>query len=261
VQESENSAVPPEKHGENRNAGKRARKARATPESEPEKKLGRDGKGRWLVGASGNSRGRPPITPEMKMVRELCEVEREANVAELVRLRDTAADPWVRIEAIKMLLLYSDGKPVTAIASNGPLVNVNIANGAPITSAAEAAAFYASILGNPSADLSQIRFASPATDAAVIEHAPAVDPIVAEVPSNAAPLPAALPKALDARIAPIEADTSTWVKLADEPAAAPQLKESLLERRRREHAEANEQERLRQREAGRIRAAKMSGQL
>jgi hypothetical protein len=61
----------------------------------------------------------------MKMVRALCEVEREANVAELVNLRNSATDPWVRIEAIKILLQYSDGKPALIAPGGAPLVNLS----------------------------------------------------------------------------------------------------------------------------------------
>jgi hypothetical protein len=187
---------PPEKHAANRKAGKRGGKARKTPASDQKKNLDRDEKGRWAVGVSGNSRGRPPITPEMKQVKALCEVERAANVAGLVNIRDSAEDVWARIEAIKILLMYSDGKPVTAIASNGPLVNVNIANGAPITDAAEAARIYAEFCSNPALDMSNLAFASPALPAAAA---------------------AAQPAAVDARVAPIaNTKAAEWERLANE---------------------------------------------
>ncbi len=138
----------PEKHARNRKSGS---KAARTPDSEPKKKFGRDDKGRWLTGESGNARGRPPITPEMKMVRSLCEVEREANVAELVRLRNSADDPWVRIEAIKILLQYSDGKPVTA-HTGAPLVNMNFGMPAGTADLSPADAYRMMILGAITAD-------------------------------------------------------------------------------------------------------------
>lgn len=94
--------------------------------SDPEKKSGRDERGRWISGVSANPKGRPPITAEMKAVKALAEVERAANVAKLVSLRDSSDDPWVVFECIKLLLQYSDGKP--ALAGNGaPLVAMNFA--------------------------------------------------------------------------------------------------------------------------------------
>jgi hypothetical protein len=89
--------------------------------SEAEKKAGRDQRGRFVVGVSGNPRGKLPTTPEMKAVRELAAVERAANVARLVEIRDNAADVWARIEAVRILVLYSDGKPAS-VHLGAPLV-------------------------------------------------------------------------------------------------------------------------------------------
>lgn len=86
---------------------------------------GRDGRGRFRAGASGNPNGRKPLTPDQRAVHELCVLERPANVARLVHLRDHSADEEVQLEAIKIMLSYSDGKPVTAHVG-GPLVNVNV---------------------------------------------------------------------------------------------------------------------------------------
>jgi hypothetical protein len=135
-------------------------KVHQTLASDTEKKSGRDGKGRFLPGVAANPKGRPPITVEIKAVRALAEVEREANVRELVRLRDNAADPWVRLEAIKMLLNYSDGKPVSR-HDGAPLVALQFNNnGAPIADAHTAAQVYEQIMRDPNADLSGITFAN-----------------------------------------------------------------------------------------------------
>jgi hypothetical protein len=100
------------------------------PSSDSGKKSVRDARGRFVVGVSGNPKGQAPRTPEMKAVRELAAVERVANIARLVDIRDNAADVWARIEAVKLLLQYSDGKPVTA-HQGSPLVNVNVGLGGP----------------------------------------------------------------------------------------------------------------------------------
>ncbi len=143
-------------------------KGSQTLESNPEKKSGRGANGRFLPGAVANPKGRPPITVEIKAVRALAEVEREANVRELVRLRDTAADPWVRLEAIKMLLNYSDGKPVSR-HDGAPLVALQFNNngGMPIADAHTAAQVYESIMRDPTIDLDSIKFAP-----ALIEQRP-----------------------------------------------------------------------------------------
>jgi hypothetical protein len=107
----------------------KGRKPTHPPASDAKKNLSRDSRGRYLKGQTGNPHGRPPITPELKAVKALAEVERVSNVAELVRLRDNSADEWVRIECIKLLLMYSDGKPVTAHVGS-PLVGVNFNLGA-----------------------------------------------------------------------------------------------------------------------------------
>lgn len=93
--------------------------------SDAEKKSGRDPRGRFAVGVSGNPRGKLPATPEMKAVRDLAAVERVSNIARLVEIRDNAADVWARIEAVKILLNYSDGRPATTHVGS-PLVNMNM---------------------------------------------------------------------------------------------------------------------------------------
>lgn len=107
-----------------------------TPKQRERKEIsGRDDRGRFIKGLSANPKGRPPITPELKAVRALAEVHRESNVEKLVQLRDTSPDPWVVIEAIKLLLQYSDGKPVTA-HTGAPLINLNVLNSSNSGSAA-----------------------------------------------------------------------------------------------------------------------------
>ena len=61
----------------------------------------------------------------MKAVRDLAAVERVSNIARLVEIRDNAADVWARIEAVKILLNYSDGRPATTHVGS-PLVNMNM---------------------------------------------------------------------------------------------------------------------------------------
>jgi len=95
-----------------------------------EKSSQRDPRGRYLRGVSGNARGRPPITPEMKAVRELAAAERTSNIARLVHLRDHAKDAWLQLEATRVLLQYSDGKPAL-IHTGAPLVNVNLTGASP----------------------------------------------------------------------------------------------------------------------------------
>jgi hypothetical protein len=159
AEEVENAAVPPKRRKE--------KKSRAHANHGENK---RDGKGRYLTGVSGNPNGRPPITPEMKMVRELAAVEREANIASLVRIRDHSKDIWARIEAIKLLLQYSDGKPVTAHAG-APLVSVNLnQNIEPRTvSADEAASVYMAMVRGQ-IHPGSVRFALPAP----LDEAPTV---------------------------------------------------------------------------------------
>jgi hypothetical protein len=149
----------------------KGRRERATLASNAEKKSGRDEKGRFLPGVVSNPKGRPPITVEIKAVRALAEVEREANVRELVRLRDTAEDPWVRLEAIKMLLNYSDGKPVSR-HDGAPLVALQFNSGAPIADAHTAAQVYESIMRDPGFDLGSVKFAD--REPALIEQRPAL---------------------------------------------------------------------------------------
>ena len=113
-----------------------------------------------------------------------------------------SGDSQSSIAAAKILLDRGYGKSMQLLGSpNGaPLVNITMGNGAPISSAADAARVYAEIIGNPSMDLSGLRFEAPAPSA-----------VVAEVPRNAA----ALPERVDARIAPIEGDTAaTWEALS-----------------------------------------------
>lgn len=107
--------------------GGRAAEARARA---PEKTSApaRDDRGRFKAGCSGNPRGALPLTPERKAVRDLAAAERVPNIATLVSIRDSSKDEWARIEACKLLLMYSDGKPVTA---SGPLVAMQFNQGAP----------------------------------------------------------------------------------------------------------------------------------
>jgi hypothetical protein len=140
---------------------RKGKKGGVTLASNTEKKSVRDAQGRFLPGVGGNPKGRPPITPELKAVRALAVEQREANVKELVRLRDNSPDDWVRIECIKLLLQYSDGKPVTAHVG-APLVAVQFNNnGMPIADAHTASQIYEQIMRDPNADLSAIKFASP----------------------------------------------------------------------------------------------------
>jgi hypothetical protein len=138
----------------------------ATSENNSAKTSDRNEKGHFLPGVSGNRKGRKPISVEMKEVRELCIVERPANVSCLVRIRDGAKDVWARIEAVKLLLQYSDGKPVTA-HTGAPLVNVNLGTfAAPITSVSEAEVVYREICAGR-LDASAVTFAPPGRQ---IEH-------------------------------------------------------------------------------------------
>jgi hypothetical protein len=167
---------PPDLQASNRIKGENVRKGgkeRATLESNTEKKSGRDAHGRFLPGVAANPKGRPPITPEIKAVRALAVEQREANVNELVRLRNTSADDWVRIECIKLLLQYSDGKPVTA-HTGAPLVALQFNNnGAPIADAHMASQVYEQIMRDPSIDLGSIKFAN--REPALVELLPRED--------------------------------------------------------------------------------------
>lgn len=54
---------------------------------------------------------RPPVDPT---ARTLARQRRKETVAALARLRDTAEDESIRLEAAKVLLAYSDGEPGSA---------------------------------------------------------------------------------------------------------------------------------------------------
>jgi len=174
--------------------------------AEKNSRAGRDGRGRFASGDSPDrwKRGRPPVTPETKAVRELAAVERPANVTRLVQIRDHAKDVWARIEAVKILLQYSDGKPVSA-HQGAPLVNINqmFSSAEPVTvSSADASRVYAELLSLP--DIPQINFVTPppqkpaerrtvepmpiATEAEIVPRAPSLEPAPA-VPRDPPPAP------------------------------------------------------------------------
>jgi hypothetical protein len=158
--------------------------------------VARDATGRFL--SSGNPNGRPTASLE---VREMARKHGPEAIARLVYWM-RSGDSQSSIAAAKILLDRGYGKSMQLLGSpNGaPLVNINMGNGAPISNAADAARVYAEIIGNPSMDLSALKF-----------EAPAPSTVVAEVPRNAA----ALPERVDARIAPVESDTAaTWEALS-----------------------------------------------
>jgi hypothetical protein len=80
----------------------------------------REGNGRFLRGNPPGP-GAPRKDPEL---RALCIVETVANVDALKKLRDGAKDPWLRLEAIKVMLQYGFGKP--ALVGGTPLVNIDM---------------------------------------------------------------------------------------------------------------------------------------
>lgn len=115
---------------------------------------------------------------------------------------------WARKNRTEFYKIFARLIPTETPSS--PLVSINIPVGQPITDANEAARVYAEIMRDPSIDLSGITFASPAALPSPAEPAA----IVADVPSNAAPLP---DHPLEARIAPRESGTvSEWERFAND---------------------------------------------
>jgi len=109
---------------------------RRTPESERKKisadarqslvqtEKNRDASGRFVSGNSGGP-GRPPKDPTF---RELCAAQRDRNIAYLISVRDDPkADPELRFEAVKLMVAYDAGKPVTV--ASGPLVSIDLRTG------------------------------------------------------------------------------------------------------------------------------------
>jgi hypothetical protein len=187
-------------------------------------------------------------------------VENNAQGAQALYDRVAAKHP---AKALELLARFAEFVLPKQREISGTLATFHFDANAPVSDVAEQQRILAQVFADPNYPMESVpQFASLALPAAPVD---AVEAIIEQPFEHAAPpvdrAEPVLPDSLAERIAPIAADTSTWAKLADEPAPITPPKVSVLEQRKREHAEANEQERLRQREAGRIRAAKMSGQL
>ncbi len=127
---------------------------------------GRDSRGRFLKGVSGNLTGRPPLAPEAK---QLLLAQREMNIGRLVELRDQTKDGWLALEATKILLAYDLGKPVVSVDQRSLSLSLNTSG--PLPDAASASRIYAEVMGNPAIDLDQLCFAErPALPASVPEE-------------------------------------------------------------------------------------------
>jgi hypothetical protein len=71
-------------------------------------------------------------------------------------------DPSVAVAACKALLDRGYGKPLQHVSGlDGPLVNITLNSGSPITDATDAARIYAEICGNPGLDITGLKFAPP----------------------------------------------------------------------------------------------------
>jgi hypothetical protein len=225
--------------------------------------------GKFLPGHSGNKVGRPQSD------REFQETLRKKYGPRVVRAMlkfMRSKNERVAFMATQYMCDRLYGKPAQAItgaggAPLGPLVAVGI--NAPIGDMSPAEVYAAMVrdvgFRLPPGFVQREALPLPAAAAEAVEAI-----IEQPLEQHAAPEPAspadveqpAPVDPIEARIAPIEDKTvAQWARLADEPApAAPAPKETATEKRRREMREWNEAERLRQAEAGRIRAARARGE-
>jgi hypothetical protein len=125
---------------------------------EPENRSGsgRDARGRFVAGSSGNRGGRPVEHSELK---NLCRIEGPASVQTLVAIRD---DPEVaasdRITAARTLLDRGYGRPEQRVSlPDGGLININVGGGV-VTDAGEAARIHLEYIKNPQIDISAVTF-------------------------------------------------------------------------------------------------------
>lgn len=80
---------------------------------------GRDAKGRWAPGVTGNPKGRPPtaFAQLKKQTREFTEL----GLWRLVKILEDDAQPGAtHVAAIQLMWNYGYGKPVTQVEIGGP---------------------------------------------------------------------------------------------------------------------------------------------
>jgi hypothetical protein len=206
-----------------------------TPASDAEKNPAiRDKTGRFVKGVSGNPTGRPERDPE---IRALCVIEAPANVDALKKLRDSSKDPWLRLEAIRVMLQYAFGKPAL-IGGTQPLLINNISLSAsmsrgdalrtltqhPELPQEDQEALVAYIRGpDPTPALPQRAAERQVIDAGPVHAEPAAAIASPAAPSAAVaeptpPMPAPPSPAEDPRIQPLAPDVSVWEQLGGAPA-------------------------------------------
>ncbi len=127
--------------------------------------VGRDDKGRFLPGVSGNINGRREDQREMKALARTYTVE---AIEHIVRLMRGAEDERVQFLAAQELLDRGHGRPAPALAS-GPLVNITMAGAAPITDVHEAARVYKDLMSG-AIDVQAVTLAPALPEPGIVEE-------------------------------------------------------------------------------------------
>jgi hypothetical protein len=231
---------------------------------------------RKLQNLTNRGKGRKKGVPNVitGTLREMFAAFVEGNMPKVQGLFDRVARKQPA-KALELFVRFSEFVLPRQREVSGTLASIHFDASVPISDVAEQQRILAQVFGDPNFDMSTVpQFVSPALPAAAMDAVEAIIeqpvapasvtpdlgepiPVTPEVGERAEPVP----DPLEARIAPIEDSTvAQWARLADEPAPAAQPKETALEKRRREMREFNEQERQRQQEAGRIRAARALSQ-
>lgn len=166
----------------------------------------RTGRGRFVKGISGNPGGRPEVEGKARKIAQRAGPRAMRRLIQLMR----SPNERVAVAAASAILDRAYGKPAQTISApnGGALVNINLGS-EPIRDAMSAAQVYASILGNPDADLSSIVFEAPARSPLVIEQAA---PIVLMAIADEVPMRDGIP--IDPRVEPLPNNSlAIWEKL------------------------------------------------
>jgi hypothetical protein len=137
-------------------------------------------------GVSGNPAGRPKVEGK---IRELARKHAPRAIRTLVKLM-RSKNERVAVAAAQALLDRGFGRPFQAVGNPDgsalapSAVMVGIMNGEPVSDAERAARVYLEVLGNPSLDLSALRFGTaPARQPAEVLAAPIASPMSALPPA------------------------------------------------------------------------------
>jgi hypothetical protein len=216
-------------------------------------------------GVSGNPLGTSKTDAELKKIFLSHCPEAVETVLHTMR---HARSPKARLTAAGMIFDYGLGKPRQAVEiSTDPIAppqfNISFALGGPGNPLKESEAAAPPPGAEPdgvevSGDLGEPDEPSPLS-------LPEPHSFSAQAPFPMDPAPPRLPPdPQHPHAVTIDADGTVWEQLTEPPAEPPAKvfasRQEQLERRKREHAERVEQENIRAREAGRIRAAKLRGE-